>query len=693
MIWHIIRKDLRLLWVLAASVAAVNLCNDALLMSGGSFQRAGGNDGGQFSVVSNLALPAIGLLGLALLVISVLQLDRLPGSSQDWLTRPIPRGTLFTSKLLFVIVVGLLPIFLGDVAMGLAVHFDLGAVLAASGSRSVALLCLICVPAALVATVTATLSEALVFVVGLLVILIAEVVTVIELQLFEPGWPTGFGWIATWIFGLFNVGVLLLAIPLQLRWRAGNRLRWILLAVFSLEPAIAAIPMGAVMRIQHAVGPGAHASVSVEADPGRRPTIRISVQRAGGRETSSTLLTVPVTIVGTEETDRVVVDRAVLRLVPPTGATQTGKLAGEYVAPVGSGPLLLKGADARPTAGELSFWLPTDLFVAAKALHAKAEVRLFGTDFRADAGRSLATLRHEPLDGHTRCYVHQRPLSEEREVTCESTRDLSDCWELRAPTEDVAHLNVNPVGCRRPDYEPWPVPVWRDAYYSGLVGQFSFKHPPGFDDASSAVERGWEDSLVVLAYTQTVHFIDTIEFPVDAAQTSGSQARSRDGVGEAARFAAPVGMVADRRGDLFVVDADDSVIRKITPIGEVSTLAGMPQKTGAIDGPGRDARFDHPSAIGIDQSDNLFVVDAGRSTVRKITPGGNVTTVDVTRAEGVAHKSLRLKNLGGISAGADGNLYVIADSALNPKDKEAMPGSRTILKIAPDGTVSTLAGP
>jgi hypothetical protein len=137
MIWHIIRKDLRLLWVLAASVAAVNLFNDALLMSGGSFQRAGGNDGGQFSVVSNLALPAIGLLGLALLVISVLQLDRLPGSSQDWLTRPIPRGTLFTSKLLFVIVVGLLPIFLGDVAMGLAVHFDLGAVLAASGSRSI----------------------------------------------------------------------------------------------------------------------------------------------------------------------------------------------------------------------------------------------------------------------------------------------------------------------------------------------------------------------------------------------------------------------------------------------------------------------------------------------------------------------------------------------------------------------------
>jgi hypothetical protein len=236
MIWHIVRKDLRLLWLFAAGIAAVNLLNAALLMNGGAFARASGNEAGQVSVVSNVALPAIGLLGLVLLVISVIQLDRLPGSSQEWLTRPIPRATLFTAKLVFVVVAGLLPMFVGDVAMGLAAHFDVSAVLVASVSRSVALLWLICVPAALVAVVTATLSEALVFIVGLVVILIAELVTSIELKLFEPGWPAGYGWIAIWIVGLVNLGLLVLALPVQLRWRTNNRLRWILLVVFSLDP-------------------------------------------------------------------------------------------------------------------------------------------------------------------------------------------------------------------------------------------------------------------------------------------------------------------------------------------------------------------------------------------------------------------------------------------------------------------------
>jgi hypothetical protein len=119
----------------------------------------------------------------------------------------------------------------------------------------------------------------------------------------------------------------------------------------------------------------------------------------------------------------------------------------------------------------------------------------------------------------------------------------------------------------------------------------------------------------------------------------------------------------------------------------------MAQQTGAVDGSGRDARFDHPHSIGIDQSDEIFVVDAGSATIRKITPAGVVSTVSVMGGEGAQRKPLRLKNIGAISAGVDGSLYVVADAIKSVGDNSVAPGARTIVRIAADGTVSTPAGP
>jgi hypothetical protein len=446
--------------------------------------------------------------------------------------------------------------------------------------------------------------------------------------------------------------------------------------------------------IQHVVGPSGRAPVSVEADRAKTLAFRNPAEEERGQGISITLLTVPVTILGAQETDRVFVDRAVLRLVPPLGVDPGGTSAREYLAKVGPGPLLLNDPDSHRMQGEVTFSLPTDVFAAAQALHATAEVRLFGTDFRSVAQRSLGTLRHEPLNDHTRCYPRQMSPSETRVVICESTRAAGDCGVLRAPDEFLAHIDVIPGGCRRPDYEPWPLPVWRDAYFSGVVGQFYFKKPLSSEDTEPTLKTRWEDSLVVVAFAPTVHFVNTIEWSLDSAiEASRTRARSRDGVGEAARFASPSGMVADRRGNLFVVDADDSVIRKITPTGEVTTFAGMAQQTGAVDGPGRDARFDGPRSIGIDQADDLFVVDAGSSRIRKITPAGKVSTVSVMGGEGAERKPLRLKNLSAISAGVDGSLYVSADAAKIVEDTVVIQGARTIVRIAADGTVSTLAGP
>jgi sugar lactone lactonase YvrE len=104
-----------------------------------------------------------------------------------------------------------------------------------------------------------------------------------------------------------------------------------------------------------------------------------------------------------------------------------------------------------------------------------------------------------------------------------------------------------------------------------------------------------------------------------------------DGLGGAARFAGPWGMAIDAAGNLFVADAFNYAIRKVTPAGQVTTLAGaQPAAQGYVDATGNAARFKSPDTVSIDAAGNLYVNDANGSAVRKVTPGGVVTTVAYT---------------------------------------------------------------
>ena len=98
-----------------------------------------------------------------------------------------------------------------------------------------------------------------------------------------------------------------------------------------------------------------------------------------------------------------------------------------------------------------------------------------------------------------------------------------------------------------------------------------------------------------------------------------------DGISTNAQFTHPTGLTIDSAGNVYVADFSNHAIRKITPSGVVSTFAGG--TSGFADAMGINAQFNNPIALAIDNMDNIYVVDYANHKIRKVTPNGTVTTV------------------------------------------------------------------
>ena len=159
---------------------------------------------------------------------------------------------------------------------------------------------------------------------------------------------------------------------------------------------------------------------------------------------------------------------------------------------------------------------------------------------------------------------------------------------------------------------------------------------------------------------------------------------SADGTGAAARFSSPSGVAVDSAGNVYVADAENNAIRKITPSGVVTTLAGNPLSQGSADGTGSSAQFRSPQGVAVDSSGNVYVADTLNNTIRRVTPGGVVTTLaGSTSVSGSADGTgvaAQFNQPYGVAVDSSGSVYV-ADTY-----------NSTIRKITPTGLVTTLAG-
>ncbi|MDQ3536166.1 MAG: NHL repeat-containing protein [Bacteroidota bacterium] len=179
------------------------------------------------------------------------------------------------------------------------------------------------------------------------------------------------------------------------------------------------------------------------------------------------------------------------------------------------------------------------------------------------------------------------------------------------------------------------------------------------------------------------HRIRKIDYTNNVTTFAGRSSRGLvDGAALQARFNVPKDLVKDNAGNFYVVEQDNNAIRKISSDGMVTTLAGDGTQ-GFADGMGSAARFYRPRGIAIDKSGNLYVTDANNHSIRKITPSGNVTTLAGDGTSGFADgtgASAKFNSPKGIDVDNLNNIYV-ADH-----------GNHRIRKISPTGVVTTFAG-
>lgn len=200
----------------------------------------------------------------------------------------------------------------------------------------------------------------------------------------------------------------------------------------------------------------------------------------------------------------------------------------------------------------------------------------------------------------------------------------------------------------------------------------------------ASMEGGLRDGKLVTALFRTpVHILVTPDGSIYVADTlnnrirriaieglvetvagqvrRGNVAGYADGPSVDALFDGPTGIVMDEQGNLYVADSNNHVIRKVTPAGVVSTLAGNGEP-GSADGMGAEARFNYPQGLAIDPAGNLYVADTANHMIRKITPEGLVSTLAGTGTAGYTEaipSKAQFRLPMAVAVGSDGMIYVV----------------------------------
>jgi DNA-binding beta-propeller fold protein YncE len=218
----------------------------------------------------------------------------------------------------------------------------------------------------------------------------------------------------------------------------------------------------------------------------------------------------------------------------------------------------------------------------------------------------------------------------------------------------------------------------RKVTYSGVVTTFAgvmgeagvndgFRTKARFNKPEAIAVNSKGELFVADSYNCTIRKI-ALNGEVTTIAGIAGKAGCADGEGTKAMFNRPLGIAIDERDNIYIADSDydgtggNSLIRKISPEGIVSTFAGIPSITGHVDGKRGDSQFDRPVGIAVGPDGVIFIADTKACLIRKIDTNGKVTTIGGTYleskfADGIGTNA-RFADPQSIAVDKDGNLYI-----------------------------------
>jgi hypothetical protein len=510
MVWHIFKKDWKLLWVFVIAVASLHWISAFILYKQGLF--------GEDPMLEMLAetVPTLAFFGSMFLIAAIVHLETLPGVRQDWLARPIRRGSLLLEKFVFVVLAVEGPIVVANVFEGLANGFSLSSSLQAAASYAVCLLFFIILPIFALASVTRNMTEAFIFGCGCTFIIGAYLMVAGYMNRSAHGTlisvtHSGIGWIGE-IFRFALVAVAAgMILGLQYFRRKTITARFLVVGFGLLLLTSIFLPWKPAFALQERLSPkaAAEALTTMTFDPARgqfkSPSGLASGngQRGSGQDNAEVFL--PLRIDGVGNDAILLTDHVEVRLIGQDGrATYHGVGDGLEVAREGPNP-----AEA-PIYQQIE--MPMSIYANAKDQPAQVQVDYSLTLFSLVRSYAMPALNgDERMPGWGWCRTKMNQAGTVVELRCMEPGDGPTCGTAVLETTSTGARNPARSFCRS-DYGPFrndPVPD----NFARFGTNLPFRDPSGLAKFPVDGPQLPNSRVVIRMYEPEDHFTRSLVIP------------------------------------------------------------------------------------------------------------------------------------------------------------------------------------